>query len=169
MSLVLKSPDFENRGPIPRRFTGEGENVSPTLEWSGVPADTREFVLICEDPDAPGPEPFVHWMLYNISRNVTFLPEGIPNLERIEAPIRADQGKNSTGETGYLGPMPPKGSGIHHYIFKLYALDAEVGLRPGIEEKKELIDAIKGHIIGGTQFVGTYVRGAHGAKTKQVA
>jgi Raf kinase inhibitor-like YbhB/YbcL family protein len=166
MSLVLTSPDFENRGEIPRRFTGEGENISPTLEWSGVPEGTREFVLICEDPDAPGPEPFVHWMLYNISGNLTFLPPGISSEARLEAPIQADQGVNSAGEVGYTGPMPPKGTGVHHYIFKLYALEAEVGLRPGIEDKKELLDAIKGHIIGGTQFVGTYVRGS---KNRQAA
>jgi Raf kinase inhibitor-like YbhB/YbcL family protein len=157
MALKLTSDAFKNDGFIPADYSGEGRNISPPLRWSGVPEGTREFVLICEDPDAPQKDPFVHWLIYNVSPNTTFLPEGVLPEKTLGAPIRADQGKNSFGNYGYGGPLPPIGHGVHHYYFKLYALNAELGLKPGAT-KDELLDAIDGHILDGAQLMGKYIR-----------
>ncbi len=157
MSLSLKSSAFKNGDFIPRRYTGEGEDVSPPLTWSHVPEGTHEFVLICEDPDAPGEEPFVHWIVYNLSPNSTLIPEGLTAKPRVEAPIRADQGVNSFGNIGYGGPMPPEGHGKHRYFFKLYALDTELGVPPGAS-KAEVLRAMSNHVIAEATLVGTYER-----------
>jgi len=156
--MVLRSPAFQKNHPIPRLFSQEGHNISPPLEWRGLPPNARELVLICEDPDAAGDEPYVHWMIYNIPASLSGLPQGIPRLLRAQSPIRADQGKNSGGEIGYLGPLPPIGHGVHHYIFRLYALDAAVAVRPGVSDPEELLEIIEEHIIDAGQLVGTYVR-----------
>lgn len=155
--MKLKSTVFGNGGSIPTRYTGEGEDVSPPMNWSDVPDETREFALICEDPDAPGEEPFVHWVAYNISGNTTYLPEGLPAFERIEAPVRADQGKNSFGNLGYGGPLPPRRDPAHRYVFKLYALNAELGLPPG-STRDQLSSAMQGHVLDAVQIIGTYAR-----------
>ena len=159
--MKLKSSAFENGGDIPIQFTGEGQDLTPSLGWSGVPVQCKEFALICEDPDAPQrpgkSSPFVHWVVYNISPSVTYLPEGLDSKERIEAPIRADQGMNSFGNIGYGGPMPPIGHGVHRYIFKLYALNIELGIPPG-STKEKLLQAMQGHILDAAQLVGKYKR-----------
>lgn len=161
--MKLTSPVFRENQEIPVRYSGEGEDVSVPLEWSAVPAGCREFVVICEDPDAPvragTDHPFVHWVIYNISPTTTALPEGIPSERRIEAPVRAHQGVNSFGNIGYGGPMPPVGHGIHHYVFKLYALNTELGLQPGAS-KAELLRAMQGHILDAAQLTGKYRREA---------
>lgn len=157
MALVLNSPSFEDGQVIPRTFTGEGEDRSPQLSWSYVPDGTREFVLICEDPDAPQPEPFVHWIAYNISPSVTQLPEGLPARRDIEFPVRLHQGQNSSGNIGYGGPMPPVGHGPHRYIFMLYALNTELGVPPGAS-KEELLKAMQGHVIDQARLTGIYER-----------
>jgi len=156
--MNLKSPAFRKNHPIPREFSQEGRNISPALEWSDVPAETKSFALICEDPDAPGDEPFVHWLIYNIPLDVRSLPQEIPRELKLQTPIRADQGKNSAGEIGYVGPLPPIGHGVHHYIFRLYALDTPPGLRAGISDPDELLESIDEHVIDAAQLVGTYVR-----------
>ena len=157
MSLRLKSSAFQNDREIPKRFTGEGEDISPTLQWSGVPVGTKEFVIICEDPDAPQPTPFVHWLLYNISPSITFLSEGIPSWKEVDAPVRVQQGKNSFGKIGYNGPFPPIGHGIHHYLFKLYALNSTLAVPPGAT-KEELSKAMEGHILDAAQLTGKFIR-----------
>jgi len=158
--MILTSPVFQDHKHIPTRYTGEGEDVSPPLEWSEIPKNAREFVLICEDPDAPAqpghPYPFVHWMTYNISPNVSSLPEGLPANElRLKLPVSLEQGTNSFGKVGYRGPMPPKGSGSHHYRFTLYALDAELGIRPALT-KERLLKAMDGHVISTATLTGVY-------------
>jgi Raf kinase inhibitor-like YbhB/YbcL family protein len=157
MLFELKSPAFQNSQEIPTEYTGEGEDISPPLEWSGVPKGTKEFVMICEDPDAPTTTPFIHWLIYNLSPTVTSLHEGFVPLKRVEAPVRADQGTNSFGNIGYGGPMPPIAHGIHHYIFKLYALNTEMGLAPGAT-KETLMKSMQGHILDAAQLVGKYER-----------
>ncbi len=157
MAFRLKCAAFKDQEMIPVRYAGEGSDVSPPLRWSGVPVGTEEFALICEDPDAPGDEPFIHWVIYNISPNTTFLPEGVPGQPTIEVPIFATQGTNSFGNFGYGGPMPPIGHGLHHYIFRLYALNQKLGLPPGISET-ELRKAIEGKILDAAQLVGKYIR-----------
>src|SRR5690606_29001008 len=100
---------------------------------------------------------FVHWVIYNLSPNTTQLPEGFPKQLRTEVPVRADQGENSFGEIGYNGPMPPVGHGIHRYLFKIFALNTELGLDPGAS-KQELLEAMDGHVLDAGQLVGKYLR-----------
>ena len=160
--MILTSPVFQNQKKIPRRYTGEGQDVSPPLEWSEVPKEAREFILICEDPDAPvhGGQnyPFIHWIAYNISPNVSSLPEGIPSNElRVHLPVSLEQGSNSFGKVGYQGPMPPVGSGAHHYRFTLYALNTVLGVRPALT-KERLLKAMDGHVISTATLSGVYER-----------
>ncbi len=159
MTLTLTSRVFSPNETIPRRFTGDGSDFSPPLAWSvrSMPEGTRELALICDDPDAPRPQPWVHWVLYKIPADCACLPENIPNTETLEQPKGALQGRNSWGNPGYGGPAPPKGHGLHHYHFKLFALDTELDLRPGLT-KDELLSAMKGHILATGELVGTYQR-----------
>ncbi len=147
--LNVTSSAFEPNGAIPKKYTGAGEDISPPLSWNGAPDGTEEFALVCEDPDAPMDEPFVHWVIYGIPKSQTSLPEGSSG--------DAAEGKNSFGNPGYGGPMPPPGHGTHHYHFEVYALDAPVGLTPGAS-KPDLLDAMEGHILDQGELVGTYER-----------
>jgi Raf kinase inhibitor-like YbhB/YbcL family protein len=159
--MNLTSSTFENNGRIPLRFTGEGENISPALEWSNMPSGCKGYALVCQDPDAPkgaGKEnPFVHWLIYNISANISSLPEGLPQLQNLSLPVKAAQGKNSFGNIGYSGPLPPVGHGTHHYEFVLYALDSETTFIAGLR-KDALLDLIQGQILDTAKIVGTYER-----------
>ena len=110
-----------------------------------------------DDPDAPRPQPWVHWVLYRIPADVTTLPEGVPPSERVPDPGGAMQGRNSWNRIGYGGPEPPHGHGVHHYHFKVYALDTQLTLAPGAT-KEALLKAMEGHIIGQGELVGTYER-----------
>ena len=157
MTMVINSPEFGNNQAIPKRFTGDGEDGSPELAWSGVPDTTKELALICDDPDAPTPEPWVHWVIYRIPAGGAGLPESIPKIERLTAPAGALQGKNSWGRIGYGGPAPPPGSGVHHYHFKLYALDTMLNVDPGLN-KAQLLAAMEGHVIVQGELIGTYQR-----------
>jgi Raf kinase inhibitor-like YbhB/YbcL family protein len=155
--MTLTSKDFKDGDEMPRRFTGEGEDRNPSLEWSDVPMGTREFAIVCEDPDAPGETPYVHWVMYGIPGATRSIPEGLPSLPAFDLPIRAKQGTNSAGTTGYEGPMPPKGHGWHHYHFRLYALDRELKLRAGLSSE-ELAVYLSGHVLAETVFTGKYKR-----------
>jgi Raf kinase inhibitor-like YbhB/YbcL family protein len=162
MHLTLTSTAFTDGSAIPKEFTGEGSDRSPQLEWSHVPPGTRSFALICDDPDAPTPEPFVHWVLFNIGDNVTTLPEGLPHGPRLMAPVLAEQGTTSFGKVGYNGPFPPVGHGWHHYHFTLYALDTRLSLRSGAT-KDELVKAMHHHTLGHAKLTGRYQRVARRA------
>ncbi len=157
MSIQVTSPAFEHGKPIPRKYTGEGEDISPPLGWSGLPKGTKELVLICDDPDAPRPEPWVHWVIYNIPADVEGLPEAVPTTPRLENPPGALQGVNSWPKSGYGGPMPPRGHGVHHYHFKLYALDADLDWQPGLD-KQAVLEKIEGHVLAQGELIGTYQR-----------
>lgn len=157
MSFTITSPAFAENGTIPKRHTGEGEDLSPSLQWSGAPSGTKEFALICDDPDAPVAEPWVHWVIYKIPGSSKGLPEGVPAQERLREPAGALQGLNTWPKLGYNGPMPPSGHGWHRYFFKLYALGASVNLGPRAT-KKDLLAAMKGHVLGEAQVVGRYKR-----------
>src|SRR5262245_13807555 len=147
MSIILQSAAFKQNHQIPRKHTGDGEDASPPLAWSGVPAEAKELALVADDPDAPTPEPWVHWVLYNIPAATTRLPEKLPPSLRVPTPAGALQAQNSWPKgIGVRGPAPPKGHGLHHYHFKLYALDAPVKLEPGAD-KSTLLAAIAGHVI----------------------
>jgi Raf kinase inhibitor-like YbhB/YbcL family protein len=146
MALQLSSPAFGNGERIPGKYARQGGNVVPPLSWSGVPSGTQELALLVDDPDAPGSEPFVHWIAYGIPTNLSSIPEGQPPALR--------QGKNSFGNAGYDGPAPPPGS-PHHYHFRLYALDR--ALEPGERlDRKALLAATKGHTLAQADLVGTY-------------
>ena len=137
MTLTITSTAFTQSHPIPKKYSGEGADVSPPLSWSGVPQNAKELVLICDDPDAPTPEPWVHWVLYKIPADAKGVAEAIPRRARLKEPPGAFQGKNSwpAGDTiGYRGPMPPPGHGVHHYYFKLYALDRQLDQVPGLSK-----------------------------------
>jgi Raf kinase inhibitor-like YbhB/YbcL family protein len=155
LEITIGSPAFKANGAISKQYTGEGKNISPPLQWSGVPAETKELALIVDDPDAPMAEPFVHWVIYGIPAGETGLPEGVPDKETLDS--GAKQGRNDFGTTGWSGPMPPKGHGTHHYHFKLYALKAPLNLPPG-QKKKELLQAMKDQVIAGGELIGTYAR-----------
>jgi len=154
MTLVLESPDFNQLGDIPKKFTCQGDDISPALNWSGVPPQTKSLVLIVDDPDAPDPAKpkmtWVHWILYNIPPAVSGLPEAVAtgNL-----PAGTGQGQNDWKRTGYGGPCPPIGK--HRYFHKLYALDIEL---PDLNQpnKSKLEAAMAGHILEHAELIGTY-------------
>jgi Raf kinase inhibitor-like YbhB/YbcL family protein len=160
--IELTTTAFEPGGPIPAKYTDDGDDVSPPLSWSGVPEGTKELALICDDPDAPSPkrpapDPWVHWLIYKIPADGAGLPEGIPKTARLDDPAGAVQGKNSWPTIGYRGPAPPSGSGTHRYVFTLYALDTELRIEPEAD-KQALFTAMSGHVIGKGQLIGTYER-----------
>jgi Raf kinase inhibitor-like YbhB/YbcL family protein len=159
MAIELESEVLRPGERIPLRYTGEGEDLSPPLRWGNLPDSTKELALVVDDPDAPTSDPFVHWVLYKIPANARGLPEGVGNLrqKRIEDPILAFQGKNSFGKIGYNGPLPPPGHGVHHYHFKLYALDRELEVEEGLE-KDDLCEAMSGHVLDDGELIGTYSR-----------
>lgn len=157
MGLTIRSGAFEPGSPIPHRYTGDGQDVSPPLEWTGLPEAARSLALICDDPDAPTPEPWVHWVIYDLPPQTASLPEGVPAEPRLTSPVRALQGRNSWGTVGYRGPAPPLGHGTHRYHFRLYVLDDRPTLEPGLT-KNRLLAAIDEHIIATAEVVGLYHR-----------
>ncbi|UCF07149.1 MAG: YbhB/YbcL family Raf kinase inhibitor-like protein [bacterium] len=153
MDIMITSPAFANNGPIPTVYTCDGENISPPIQWSGLPEETRSLALICDDPDAPM-KTWVHWVLYCIPPDCAELGEGVPNDEIIAN--GAKHGSTDFGSPGYGGPCPPRGK-PHRYFFKLYALDTMPDLEPGLT-KKALLKSMKGHILASGELIGTYQR-----------
>jgi len=153
MKLELTSSAFKEGESIPTKHTCYGDDVSPPLKWSGIPNSAKSLALICDDPDAPAGT-WVHWVLYDLPANVNELPEGIAASET--TPQGAKQGVNDFQRVGYGGPCPPSGK-PHRYFFKLYALDAELSLKPRAT-KSDLLNAMKGHTLAEGQLMGTYKR-----------
>ena len=156
-TITVRSGAFNADEKIPKKYTGEGENVSPPIRWTGVPAGAKELALIVDDPDAPRKDPFVHWVLYSVPATVKSLTEGTEKTAEPSSPQGARQGQNSAGTVGYTGPMPPPGHGVHHYHFHLYALDKALDIKPEMQ-KEQVLDAIHGHILAEGELVGTYER-----------
>ena len=150
-SLDIESDVIKHKGYIPDRYTCEAQNFSPSLKWKDVPANTKTFVLICDDPDADF-KPWVHWVMFNIPFDVGAIKENVSAEELSELGII--QGTNDFGKIGYGGPCPPKGK-PHRYFFKLYALDEPLNLKEGAT-KKEVLDSISGHILAETKFISSY-------------
>jgi Raf kinase inhibitor-like YbhB/YbcL family protein len=150
----LTSPAFAHDGDLPLRYTAEGDDVSPPLQWEGVPEGTQELVLICDDPDATAGV-FTHWVVYGISPDVDGLPEGLPDDAIVEDPVAVVQGLNEFDEVGYTGPLSPEEEerGPHRYFFRLFALDTELDLPPGVT-RAELRKAAQDHTIGQAELVG---------------
>jgi Raf kinase inhibitor-like YbhB/YbcL family protein len=152
MELVITSAAFEEGGFIPQKYTCDSSNVSPPLQWSGVPGDSKSIALICDDPDAPMGT-WVHWVIYNIPPDINSLPENVPADKTLET--GAMQGTNDFRKIGYGGPCPP--GGTHSYFFKIYALDKLLELNPGLT-KNDLLNAMGGHILEEAKLMGKYSR-----------
>lgn len=146
MSMALTSPAFNHGDPIPSKFSCDGEDISPELDWFGTPEGTVSLALIMDDPDAPVGT-WVHWVVFNLPMDLSGLREGMTGVGL--------DGSNSWNRTGYGGPCPP--SGTHRYFFKLYALDLALDLEAGAD-KAAILDAMAGHILGQAELMGTYTR-----------
>jgi len=156
MPLIVTSPSFLHDRAIPSRHTCDGQNVSPQLSWTGIPANAKSLALIVDDPDAPDPAApkltWVHWVLYNIPADSNGLTEGV---SVISLPSGTLQGTNDWRRTGYEGPCPPIGK--HRYFFKLYALDAFL---PDLKHptRAALEKAMQGHVLTHSVLIGVYQR-----------
>jgi Raf kinase inhibitor-like YbhB/YbcL family protein len=159
MAIEIRSSAFESGEPIPRKYTGDGQDLSPPITWSELPPGTMELALICDDPDAPSAEPWVHWVIFNIAAELSELPQGVGRQLRPDEVAGAVQGQNSwpSDNIGYRGPAPPPGSGRHRYVFKLYALDSLLELESGAT-KGSLLKAMSGHVLAEAQRIATYER-----------
>jgi len=169
-TLTVTSAAFKNGDAIPIDYTADGRNVSPPLTWSSAPTSTREFVLILDDPDAPTPQPFVHWVMYRIPGTAKGLPEALPMGAAVKAPGLESAVQGPTGfanfargggpppQPGYRGPAPPPGK-PHHYTFKLYALNTALDAKEGMT-KDDLLKAMEGKIVAQGELVGVYERNA---------
>ena len=169
-ALTVTSTAFKNGEPLPKDYTADGRNVSPPLAWSGAPATTKGFALILDDPDADfgGRGPFVHWVIYKIPGSAQGLPEGVPAGATISAPglTGAINGLNGfaafqragqpPAAPGYRGPAPPPGA-PHHYRFTVYALNAPLDAKEGLD-KASLLKAMEGRIAAQGEIVGVYQR-----------
>lgn len=150
--IEVRSSAFDEGDKIPADFTCDGADMSPPIEWSGVPVGTKSLAVIADDPDAPAGD-WVHWLVYDLPQDLTRLPSGVPEGGRLSG--GGSQGRTDFGAMGYGGPCPP--SGTHRYFFKVYALDAMLHLKPGAT-KKELLQAMQGHVLAEGALMGTYER-----------
>ena len=150
--MQITSSAFTEGTMIPAKYTCDGQDISPPLEWKISPAGTNSFTLITDDPDAPMGT-WVHWVAYNIPSNTTELDENVKPEQEFKSGMR--QGSNSWPKIGYGGPCPP--SGTHRYYFKLYALDVILDIKPGAT-KEQVLQSMKGHVIAEAQLMGKYKR-----------
>jgi hypothetical protein len=152
MTLTIRSSAFSEGSRIPPKYTCDGQDTSPPLTWTGIPAGANTLALTCDDPDAPSGL-WVHWVVFDLPPSVMGLPEGVPPTPEISGGGR--QGKNDFRKIGYGGPCPP--SGTHRYVFTLYALDSPSGLPAGAT-RQDLLALIKNHVLGQATLTGTYSR-----------
>ncbi|YAG12942.1 YbhB/YbcL family Raf kinase inhibitor-like protein [Nostoc sp. DSM 114161] len=151
-TMKLESGVFNPNELIPVKYTCDGQDISPPLLWEEIPIGTQSIALVVDDPDAPG-RTFVHWVVYDIPNTIRQLPEHTPTVKTL--PNGGIQGKNDFGNFGYGGPCPP--SGIHHYFFKLYALDKSLGLPAGAT-KNQILVAMESHVLATAELIGRYKR-----------
>jgi Raf kinase inhibitor-like YbhB/YbcL family protein len=149
--MLLSSPAFSDGQAIPNKYTCHGQDISPPLEWSGTPLQTKSIALICEDPDSPSGT-FTHWVIFDVPVGATGLVENVPKTATL--PDGSRQGQNGFGNIGYNGPCPPGGK-LHHYIFRIYALDAPLTLNSGASGD-DLLNAMNNHILAQAKLTGTY-------------
>jgi Raf kinase inhibitor-like YbhB/YbcL family protein len=152
--LTLVSGAIDAEGLIDPIYSAEGDNLSPPLSWT-ADLEAESFALIVEDPDAPGDEPFIHWMIWDIPGSATELPRGVANAPRLDEPQGAIQGRNGKGAHGWFGPRPPVGHGPHRYHFQLFALGKLLGMGPETD-LKTLINALKGNVLAAGELVGVF-------------
>jgi Raf kinase inhibitor-like YbhB/YbcL family protein len=149
---------FAGGNPIPAIHSAYEQNVSPAIKWTAGPSGTQSYVLIMEDPDAKSPpSPVVHWIAWNIPKDIMSFPEGIPGIDQIEALQGVRQGANSAGVVGYRGPRPPEGDSAHHYHFQVFAVDCLLGLPLGAG-REELLKALQGHALARGEIIGLFAR-----------
>ncbi|WP_202318914.1 YbhB/YbcL family Raf kinase inhibitor-like protein [Archaeoglobus neptunius] len=149
-TLTVRSV-FGNGDRIPKKYTCDGEDVSPPLYIDGLGKNVKSLVIICEDPDAPG-RVFTHWIAWNV-QVVNEIPENIPKSKEVIGPVRMVQGKNDFGKIGYSGPCPP--SGVHRYYFRVFAIDTTLD---GDFSREELLKAIENHVLQYGEIYGVYSR-----------
>lgn len=149
-NMKITSSAFQTNAFIPKQYTCDANDISPPLQWCDAPRNTKSFVLIVDDPDAPGGN-WDHWILFNIPADATELKENMSVL-----PVGTKVGKNGWGRTDYGGPCPP--SNVHRYIFTLYALDSILSLEAGAA-KNQITQAMNGHVIAQAELIGKYQRG----------
>jgi len=157
--MQLTSAAFQAGGEIPSYHSGDGEDASPEFSWKDAPPETKSFVLIMHDPDAPRRGGFTHWVVYNIPAGTRRIEENMPHEEQMAGV--GMQGRNDGGSLGYVGPAPP--SGVHRYFSRLFALDGTLDLKPGATHS-EVSAKMKGHILAQAELMGTYEK-----KESQVA
>jgi Raf kinase inhibitor-like YbhB/YbcL family protein len=153
MGVTVTSTAFTAGKPIPVKYTGQGEDVSPDLSWTDTPGSSVSFALVCDDPDAPAGT-WVHWTMWNIPATSKGLTQGVP--ANASLPDGSVQGVTSAGTSGYHGPMPPRGN-AHRYYFRVYALDTMLSL-PASANRVQLDAAMRGHVLTQGQLLGTYQR-----------
>lgn len=156
--LSITSPAFADGGAIPLRYSAYGENISLPVAWEGAPPETRSYVLLLHDRDAPLPGGFVHWLVYNIPGTTTSIPEGIEMGPSVEAPpelIGASQGASDMQRFGYYGPRPQPGDGPHHYVVTVYALSRPPDLELGLG-RNQVLSAVRDQIVGQGILTGTF-------------
>jgi Raf kinase inhibitor-like YbhB/YbcL family protein len=146
--IEVSAPGVQAQAAIPAHYTAYGDGVSPALRWTRVDG-AKSYALLVEDPDAHGPQPFVHWLAWNIPADVQSLPEGLPS-----PPAGMREGRNGRNSTGYFGPRPPAGDPPHHYHFEVFALDAPLAL-PGDADRDALVAAMGRHLLGSGELVAT--------------
>lgn len=155
--LVIQSPAFKDGTRIPTEHTADGADLSPPLTWSNVSPQAKELALIVDDPDAARPKPWAHWVIYHVPPSARGLPRGV---SRVPHPLEvrgASNGLNSWKTTGYRGPAPPPGGGLHRYRFHLFALDVPLRAEKTLNAD-ELRERMNGHVIAEAEIVGTYSR-----------
>jgi Raf kinase inhibitor-like YbhB/YbcL family protein len=151
--LTVRSEGIVPGEQIPDRFTQNGENMSPAIEWTKGPTGTRSYVILAEDPGVMGrPEPIVHWVMYDINPAVTRLPQAMPTDPKVDV---GEQGKNIAGKMGYIGPKPPAGQ-THPYHFQVFALNTTLKLDPANADRDAVIAAMKGKVLASGDLIGLY-------------
>ncbi|HEX4340874.1 MAG TPA: YbhB/YbcL family Raf kinase inhibitor-like protein [Polyangiaceae bacterium] len=150
-TIDVSADDFLNGGALPGAHAGKNAKP-PGLSWAALPSETREVVIVCEDPDAPLPKPFAHWIVYGIPPTTRSYP---PAGEAETTSGVAKTGKNSKRALDFAGATPPPGHGVHHYHFQVFALDAALPLGPGAD-RDAVVAAMKGHILASGEVIGTF-------------
>ncbi len=159
-TIIVSSSAFDHHGTVPEVNTAYGENISIDLSWDNLPEGTVELALVADDPVAPMPMPFVHWVAYNIPASAPGLPAGMaadPVVAGEPSLNGMINGVNGLRRTGYFGPRPPVDGKLHAYHYRVYALDAALGLEQGLN-KEQLLAAIEGHVLGTGMLMGHYER-----------
>lgn len=156
-TITVSSPAFTHNNDIPLMYSAYGDNVSPELMWSNLPAGTVQLALIMDDPVVAMPQPFVHWVAYNIPATASGLPSALPTDPMVaNADLKGMiNGLNGTRRPGYFGPRPPADGKVHMYNFRIYALDSALNLAEGLN-KEALLEAIAGHVLATGVIVGNY-------------